>query len=87
MGATGTGMVGEFVQAANASRTPPTEHCEARWYAAYTSANHEKRVAHQLGQRNVEHFLPLYASVRRWKDGELNWNCHCFPDTSLCDWR
>ncbi len=38
------------------------------WYAAYTSANHEKRVAEQLAQRSVEHFLPLYETVRRWKD-------------------
>lgn len=38
------------------------------WYAAYTSANHEKRVAIQMGLRSVEHFLPLYDSVRRWKD-------------------
>lgn len=79
MAATGTGMVGEFMQAANASRTPPTEHCEARWYAAYTSANHEKRVAHQLGQRNVEHFLPLYASVRRWKDRRVELELPLFP--------
>jgi transcription antitermination factor NusG len=41
---------------------------EPRWYAAYTSANHEKRVAEQLALRSVEHYLPLYASVRQWKD-------------------
>ena len=41
---------------------------QPRWYVAYTSANHEKRVARQLEQRSVEHFLPLYESVRRWKD-------------------
>jgi transcription antitermination factor NusG len=41
---------------------------EPRWYAAYTCANHEKRVAAELGAREVEHFLPLYSSVRRWKD-------------------
>jgi transcription termination/antitermination protein NusG len=46
----------------------PVGYCEARWYAAYTSANHEKRVAEQLGVREVEHFLPTYSSVRRWKD-------------------
>lgn len=46
----------------------PKEYCEARWYAAYTSANHEKRVAEQMGKRGVEHFLPLYACSRRWKD-------------------
>src|SRR5271157_2668606 len=43
-------------------------YSEPRWYAAYTSANHEKRIAMQFGQRSLEHFLPLYDSVRRWKD-------------------
>jgi transcription antitermination factor NusG len=49
----------------------PVEQLEPRWYAAYTSANHEKRVALQLVQRSVEHFLPLYESVRRWKDRRM----------------
>lgn len=40
----------------------------ARWFAAYTCANHEKRVREQLEQRWVESFLPVYESVRRWKD-------------------
>ena len=46
----------------------PAEYLEPRWYAAYTSANHEKQVAEQLRVRSVEHFLPLYESLRRWKD-------------------
>lgn len=46
------------------------EH-EQRWYAAHTSANHEKRVAEQLAARSVEHFLPTYSSVRRWKDRSM----------------
>ena len=41
---------------------------EVHWYAAYTSANHEKKVAEELQRRSVESFLPLYKSVRRWKD-------------------
>jgi transcription antitermination factor NusG len=45
---------------------------EVCWYAAYTCANHEKRVAAELGARDVEHFLPLYSSVRRWKDRRVN---------------
>ena len=43
-----------------------------RWYAAYTCANREKRVSEQLGLRGVQHFLPLYASVRRWKDRRVD---------------
>src|SRR3979411_833139 len=49
------------------------------WYAAYTSANHEKRVAQQLGLRLVEHFVPLYESVRRWKDRKVRLELPLFP--------
>jgi len=52
---------------------------EPAWYAAYTSANHEKRVAEQLAVRSVEHFLPRYASVRRWKDRRVRLELPLFP--------
>jgi transcription antitermination factor NusG len=55
------------------------EYRVARWYAAYTSANHEKRVVEQLGVRDVEHFLPLYESVRRWKDRRVTLQLPLFP--------
>jgi len=57
----------------------PAAYCEPRWYAAYTSANHEKRVAQQLGVRAVEYFLPVYASVRRWKDRRVTLQLPLFP--------
>jgi transcription antitermination factor NusG len=57
----------------------PVEFLEPRWYAAYTSANHEKHVAIQLGQRSIEHFLPLYDSVRRWKDRKIRLQLPLFP--------
>ena len=50
-----------------------------RWYAVYTSANHEKRVAQQMAQRSVEHFLPQYSSVRRWKDRRVRLDLPLFP--------
>jgi len=52
---------------------------EMQWYAAYTSANHEKRVAQQLEWRSVEHFLPVYESVRRWKDRRVRLQLPLFP--------
>jgi transcription antitermination factor NusG len=55
------------------------QHRFERWYAAYTSANHEKRVAKQCGVREVEHFLPVYASVRRWKDRRVTLELPLFP--------
>jgi transcription antitermination factor NusG len=57
----------------------PAEYCEARWYAAYTRPNHEKRVAEQLGLRQVEHFLPTYCSLRRWKDRRVRLDLPLFP--------
>ncbi len=57
----------------------PEAYREQRWYAAYTSANHEKSVAKQLGLREVEHFLPLYESVRRWKDRRVRLQMPLFP--------
>ena len=41
----------------------------ASWFALYTTARHEKSVARFLEQRQIEHFLPLYRSARKWKDG------------------
>ena len=41
----------------------------AGWFALYTTSRHEKRVAEHLGHREIEHFLPLYRSKRKWKDG------------------
>jgi transcription antitermination factor NusG len=52
---------------------------ESRWYAAYTCANHEKRVREQLEQRSVESFLPLYETVRRWKDRRMRLQLPLFP--------
>jgi transcription antitermination factor NusG len=52
---------------------------EYRWYAVYTCANHEKRVVDQLAPRAIEHFLPLYESVRRWKDRRVKLQLPLFP--------
>jgi transcriptional antiterminator NusG len=42
---------------------------DAKWFAVYTTCRHEKRVAQHLSQRAIEHYLPLYRSQRRWRDG------------------
>ena len=39
------------------------------WLAAYTTPRHEKSVVRHLEVREVEHFLPLYKSVRKWRNG------------------
>jgi transcription antitermination factor NusG len=57
----------------------PSTFYEPLWYVASTSANHEKHVAEHLGLRKVEHFLPLYNSVRRWKDRRVTLARPLFP--------
>src|SRR6266849_3910233 len=59
--------------------TLPASWLEQRWYAAYTCANHEKRVAAEIEARDVEHFLPVYGSVRRWKDRRVSLELPLFP--------
>ncbi len=44
---------------------------EPRWYTLYTRAQHEKCVFEELKRRTMESFLPLYESVRRWKDRQV----------------
>lgn len=60
-------------------REDPATAVQARWYAVYTCANHEKRVAEQFASRTVEHFLPLYESVRRWQDRKVRLQVPLFP--------
>jgi transcription antitermination factor NusG len=49
------------------------------WYAAYTFANHEKKVAGQLAERDVEHYLPTFEAVRRWSDRSMRIQQPLFP--------
>jgi hypothetical protein len=59
-----------------------TAYIQPRWYAAYTRANHERRVADQLAERGVESILSLYSSVRRWKDRRVLLEMPLSPGTS-----
>jgi transcription antitermination factor NusG len=52
---------------------------QPHWYALYTRAHHEKCVAAELTQRSVENFLPVYSSVRRWKDRRVTLDLPLFP--------
>jgi transcription antitermination factor NusG len=53
----------------NHGRATATDDSAPVWLAAYTTSRHEKVVARHFEVRNVEHFLPLYRVVRRWKNG------------------
>ena len=57
----------------------PCDSPQPQWYAAYTCAKHEKRVASQLCERGVDHFLPCYDAVHRWKDRQVRLQLPLFP--------
>ena len=52
---------------------------ELHWFAAYTCPRHEKCVRRQLEERRIESFLPLYRSMRRWKDRRKEIEFALFP--------
>ena len=52
---------------------------QGNWYALYTCPRHEKRVAEQIELRDISCFLPLYRSVRRWKDRRKELELALFP--------
>jgi len=52
---------------------------QVRWYAAHVYSRHEKQVVSQLQERHVDCFLPVYRSVRRWKDRRKELDLVLFP--------
>lgn len=67
MGSAGQRII-ESTQRLLQSRTPDLLS-ESKWFAVYTTSRHEKRVAQHLAQREIEYYLPLYRSTRKWSDG------------------
>jgi transcription antitermination factor NusG len=55
------------------------EYLWPRWYAAYTAPRHEKYVSQQMDGRRIHSFLPLYRSLRRWKDRRIQLELALFP--------
>jgi transcription antitermination factor NusG len=51
----------------------------AEWLAVYTKHQHEKSVAALLERKGIEHFLPLYQTVNRWKDRNQRVSLPLFP--------
>jgi transcription antitermination factor NusG len=41
---------------------------QPQWYALYTHARHEKRVAEELTGKGVDNYLPLVSRIHRWSD-------------------
>jgi transcription antitermination factor NusG len=49
------------------------------WWALYTRHQHERVVADILSAKGFEVFLPLYDSIRRWKDRQKLLSLPLFP--------
>jgi transcription antitermination factor NusG len=69
---------------------PSAADFQPHWYALYTCANHEKKVAREVSRRGVESFLPLYQTTRRWSDRRVQIEMPLFPGyvfvhLALCD--
>lgn len=63
----------------NATVCSPSSTELHQWFAAYTFAHHEKRVAEHLHARGIDCFLPLYTTMHRWKDRKVNLHLPLFP--------
>ena len=63
----------------NKMDAPMKNDLEPAWYAVYTCANHERRVAEQFSSRGVEHFFPMYEVVHKWKDRRMRLQLPLFP--------
>jgi transcription antitermination factor NusG len=47
----------------------PEKQIAPKWFAVYTAPRHEKRVSQYLSLKEIEHYLPLYRTQRKWSDG------------------
>ncbi len=64
---------------ARAQRVEPVTALETGWWAVYTRHQHEKTIASMLSVKGFEVFLPLYETVRRWKDRSKTLVLPLFP--------
>jgi len=67
----------ETLEASHSNDVKPDWH--SAWCALYTRHQHEKTVAEMLTAKGVEVFLPLYNSVRIWKDRKKMVTLPLFP--------
>jgi transcription antitermination factor NusG len=72
-------LAAETIESSIFASANPDRAAERKWYALYTCARHEKQVARQIEQRHIPCFLPVYRSVRRWKDRRKEVELALFP--------
>lgn len=52
---------------------------DPKWYVLFVRSNQEKRVSQHLMGRGIEHFLPVFDSVRQWRDRKVRLQYPLFP--------
>jgi transcription antitermination factor NusG len=57
----------------------PADFQQPKWYVLLVRSNQEKKVAHGLGERGIEHLLPRCSSIRQWKDRRVKLELPLFP--------
>jgi len=73
-----------FFEAKNTALGGTIDHDEKRlpiehWYAVSVRPRHEKVVTRHLEHQGLNYFLPVYRSVRRWKDRRKELDMALFP--------
>ncbi|UWZ87066.1 UpxY family transcription antiterminator [Occallatibacter riparius] len=63
----------------NLSRPELDTYEASGWWALYTKHQHEKTVADMLLSKGLEVFLPLYDTLRQWKDRKKVISLPLFP--------
>jgi transcription antitermination factor NusG len=61
------------------SAVPCQELSGLQWYAVQTLPRHEKKVATELQQKQVQAYLPLFSEEREWSDRRVSVDMPLFP--------
>ena len=78
----GTGLISSAVANQNLIATGELDlpdACKLRWFAVHTRSRHEKSASELLRRKDIETFLPLYHSTRRWQNGDHEVHLPLFP--------
>ena len=71
--------LGQGVEVAELQSIEAVKETGAPWFAVYTRHQHEKSVSEMLEAKGFEVFLPLYESIRKWKDRRKLLSLPLFP--------
>lgn len=53
---------------------------DTKWYVAYTRANFERKIAREIVDQQIEHYLPIRKEIRQWSDRLKKIEIPLFPN-------